>query len=166
VLGFIAAYIIWKNGESDVGASLLYMAVFGAVISYFMQCISFILLRRNMPDIRRPYRSPMGVPGAAIAAVIALCSLGAILYNDEYRPGVYGVLIVYLVALAYFGIAGRNKLVFSPEEEFAMTMGEKGHPEEGGYGHSRMEALEEPHDFSETKDQPSETPPPRDPPGS
>jgi ethanolamine permease len=149
VLGFIAAYIIWKNGESDVGASLLYMAVFGAVISYFMQCVSFILLRRNMPEIKRPYRSPMGVPGAAIAGFIALCSLGAILYNDEYRPGVYGVLIVYLVALAYFGIAGRNKLVFSPEEEFAMTRGEAGHPKEEGYGHTRFEALEEPHVWEE-----------------
>ena len=55
--------------------------------------------------------------------MIALASLGAILYNDEYRPGVYGVLAVYVVALAYFAIAGRHKLVLSPEEEFAMTQG-------------------------------------------
>ena len=60
--------------------------------------------------------------------MIALASLGAILWNDEYRPGVYGVLAVYLVAMTYFGIAGRHKLVFSPEEEFAMTHGEAGTP--------------------------------------
>src|SRR5919107_417460 len=88
VLGWIAAYIIYKNSSSQVGASLLYMAVFGAVISYFMQCASFIMLRRRLPHIERPYRSPVGQWGAAIAGVIALCSLGAILYNDEYRPGV------------------------------------------------------------------------------
>ena len=125
VLGWIAAYIIYKNSESQVGASLLYMAVFGAVISYFMQCVSFILLRRRLPDVERPYRSPVGEWGAAVAAVIALCSLGAILYNADYRPGVYGVAIVYLVALAYFAAAGRHRLVFSPEEEFAMTAGQQ-----------------------------------------
>jgi ethanolamine permease len=121
VLGWIAAYVIYKNSDSQVGASLLYMAVFGAVISYLMQCVAFIMLRRRFPGMERPYRSPVGVPGAAVAAVIALCALGAILYNEDYRPGVYGVLIVYLVALAYFGAAGRHRLVYSPEEEAAVT---------------------------------------------
>ena len=139
VLGWIAAYIIYKNSSSQVGASLLYMAVFGAVISYFMQCASFILLRRGMPDIDRPYRSPVGQWGAALAAVIALCALGAILYNADYRPGVYGVAVVYLVALAYFAAAGRHRLVFSPEEEFAMTLGQHGHPETEGYGRTTVE---------------------------
>src|SRR5215210_8350087 len=138
VLGWIAAYIIYKNTDSELVASLLYMAVFGAVISYFMQCLSFILLRRRLPDIARPYRSPVGEWGAAVAGFIALCSLGAILYNSDYRPGVYGVAIVYLVALAYFGAAGRHRLVFSPEEEFAMTLGGHGHPEVEGYGHTRV----------------------------
>ena len=154
ILGWIAAYIIYKNSSSQVGASLLYMAVFGAVISYFMQCVSFILLRRRLPNIERPYRSPVGQWGAAVAGVIAFCSLGAILYNDEYRPGVYGVAIVYLVALAYFAIAGRHRLVLSPEEEFAMTLGEHGHPEAEGYGRTSLGDYPEP---------PEETAPPETP---
>ena len=159
VLGWIAAYIIYKNTDTQVGASLLYMAVFGAVISYFMQCVSFILLRRRFPHILRPYRSPAGEWGAAIAAVIALCALGAILYNDDYRPGVYGVAIVYLVALAYFAAAGRHRLVLSPEEEFAMTRGEHGHPEVEGYGRTRLEGV------AETREEPAAPTAPT-PPGS
>ena len=142
------------------------MAVFGAVISYCMQCVSFVLLRRNMPGIKRPFRSPVGIPGAIVAGVIALASLGAILYNDEYRPGVYGVLAVYVVALAYFAIAGRHKLVLSPEEEFAMTRGEAGHPEEEGYGHTRFEGYEEAHEFEEKTPAGGGGQPPGDPPGS
>jgi ethanolamine permease len=138
VLGWIAAYIIY-NSDTQVGASLLYMAVFGAVISYFMQCLSFIMLRRRLPHIERPYRSPVGEWGAAVAGVIALCSLGAILYNADYRPGVYGVAVVYVIALAYFAATGRHRLVFSPEEEFAMTLGEHGHPEAEGYGRTSVE---------------------------
>ncbi|HEX4984161.1 MAG TPA: ethanolamine permease [Ilumatobacteraceae bacterium] len=122
----------WLGG--NVGGALLYMAVFGAVISYATQCLSFIILRRRMPHIERPYRSPLGQWGAAIAAVIALVSLVAMFWNDDYRPGVYGVAIFYLVALAYFSIAGRHRLVLSPEEEFAVTRGAHGHPEKEGYG--------------------------------
>ena len=72
---------------TNVGASLLTMAVFGAVISYFMQMLSFIMLRRKLPDIERPYRSPVGPWGAAIAGIIALVSLVSLYLDDSYRPG-------------------------------------------------------------------------------
>jgi ethanolamine permease len=135
IIGWVAAYIIYESGAgSTVGGALLNMAVFGAVISYFMQCVSFVLLRRNYPDIERPYRSPLGEWGALVAGAIALVSLGAIFWNDDYRPGVYGVAIFYVVAVAYFAVAGRHRLVRSPEEEFALTRGERGHPELKDYG--------------------------------
>lgn len=123
VIGWIAAYILYEWGTGTVGAALLSMAVFGAVISYFLQSVSFILLRRNLPDIDRPYRSPVGEWGAIVAAVIALISLVALFWNDDYRPGVYGVAVFYVVAIAYFAAMGRHRLVLSPEEEFAMSHG-------------------------------------------
>ena len=129
----------WLGGS--VGGALLYMAVFGAVISYAMQCFSFILLRRKFPDVERPYRSPVGEWGAGIAALVALVALVAMFWNDDYRAGVYGVAIFYLVALAYFGLIGRNRLVLSPEEEFALTRGVHGHPETEGYGKTRVEDI-------------------------
>ena len=127
----------WLGG--NLGAALLTMAVFGAVISYFMQTLSFILLRRRLPHIERPYRSPVGEWGAFIAATIALLSLISLFWNADYRPGVVGVAIFYAIALAYFALAGRHKLVLSPEEEFATTRGEHGHPETEGYGTTRVE---------------------------
>ena len=54
----------------------------------------------------------------------------AIFLNDAYRPGVYGVAIYYILGVLYFAIAGRNRLVLSPEEEFALTKGEAGVPQE------------------------------------
>jgi ethanolamine permease len=144
ILGWIAAYVIYEKGSSEVGASLLYMAVFGAVISYFMQCLSFIQLRRKLPNIERPFTSPLGIPGAAVAGAIALVSLGAILYNADYRPGVYGTALFYVIAVAYFAVAGRHRLVLSPEEEFAMTGGQHGHPEREGYGTTHLAGGVEP----------------------
>src|SRR5688572_23707334 len=127
IIGWVAAYIIYESGTgSTVGGALLNMAVFGAVISYFMQCLSFVKLRRKLPDIERPYRSPVGEWGALVAGAIALVCLGAIFWNDDYRAGVYGVAVFYLVAVAYFAIAGRHRLVLSPEEEFALSHGASG----------------------------------------
>jgi ethanolamine permease len=134
VVGLALAFLLDSQYSGTAGAALLSMAVFGAVISYFMQTLAFIRLRRNMPNIQRPYRSPVGIFGAAVAGLIALISLVALFLNDAYLPGVYGVAIWFALGLLYFALSGRNKLVLSPEEEFAMTRGEHGHPETEGYG--------------------------------
>jgi ethanolamine permease len=141
VIGYILSLVIYFAGQSEnalagkiVGA-LLYMAVFGAVISYFMQCLAFIVLRRKLPDIERPYRSPVGVWGAAIAGAIALIALVSLFLNEDYRPGVYGTLVYFVIGIIYFAVRGRHKLVLSPEEEFAMSHGKRGaNLQEEGYG--------------------------------
>jgi ethanolamine permease len=105
---------------SYVGAALLNLAVFGAVISYAMQGLSFYILRRDFPDIERPYRSPLGNFGALTCTVIAVICLIAMFLNEAYRPGLYGALVWYALGVLYFALIGRHKLVLSPEEEFAM----------------------------------------------
>ncbi len=147
IVGFIVVWLQWYvgrrggNGSAQVVAAVLNMAVFAAVISYTLQCISFILLRRNLPNIDRPYRSPWGEAGAGIAGIIAIVSLASIFLNEAYRPGVYGVAIYYVLGVLYFAIAGRHRLVLSPEEEFALTKGEHGHPESEGYGTTHVEEV-------------------------
>jgi ethanolamine permease len=140
VVGLILAILVYELGlagglvAGQIVGALLYMAVFGAVISYAMQCLSFILLRRRLPNIARPYRSPVGQWGAGIAGVIAVISLISLYANEAYRPGVVGTLVYFAVGVLYFALVGRHRLVLSPEEEFALTLGEHGHPETEGYG--------------------------------
>src|SRR5712692_1906399 len=76
VLGFAVALTIQLAGPaSPVGGVLLNMAVFGAVLAYVLQMLSFILLRLRLPNIERPYRSPLGIAGAVGAIVIAAVTL-------------------------------------------------------------------------------------------
>ena len=145
VVGYALAYLIYKFGYDDagattgLGAALLTMAVFGAVISYAMQCLSFIMLRRNLPNIERPFRSPLGSGGAAVAGVIAVVALISLFLIRDYRFGVIGTAIWFLLGLIYFAISGRNRLVLSPEEEFALTRGEQGVPGQEGFVSSQAE---------------------------
>jgi ethanolamine permease len=128
VVGFavmLVVFFAWgaEAGGAFIGATLLNMAVFGAMLSYFLQAVSFIMLRRNMPDIERPYVSPLGIPGAVATIVIALVTIVFQLLDPVYRQGVIGVAIWFAVGIAYFAAIGRNKLVLSPEEEFALSRG-------------------------------------------
>ena len=79
------------------------------------------------------------MPGAVIAGLLAATSLVAIFLNAAYRPGVYGVAIYFVFGVLYFAIAGRNRLVLSPEEEFALTQGESGVPAQEGFATSSAE---------------------------
>ncbi len=145
IVGYIVVWLVWylgrKGGDAagQIVAAVLNMAVFAAVISYTMQAISFVLLRRKLPNIDRPYMSPWGEAGAMIAGIIAVISLASVFLNEAYRPGVYGVAVYYVLGVIYFAIAGRHRLVLSPEEEFALTKGERGVPDQAGYTSSQAE---------------------------
>jgi len=166
VVGYVVSYVVYLLQQKELGtqivAALLNMAVFAAVISYILQMTSFVILRRNMPNIDRPYRSKWGVPGAVIAGTLAAISLVAIFLNEAYRPGLYGVAAYYVLGVLYFAIAGRHRLVLSPEEEFALTLGERGVPGQEGYSTSKEEQESILRAGSEAPAQPSgppETPP-------
>ena len=120
VLGYLAALTIYVAGQkSSVGAALLNMAVFGAVIAYVFQMVSFIRLRILFPQISRPYRSPLGIGGAVVAIVIAATTLLTLFLNHDYRPGVIGATIWFLLGIGYFALHARKRLVLAPEEKFA-----------------------------------------------
>jgi ethanolamine permease len=125
LVGLAVMVVVWlaMGGEaagSFIGGVLLNMAVFGAMFSYLLQGLTFIQLRRRFPNIERPYRSPVGVVGAALTVIIALVTIGFQLADPLYRTGVIGVAIWYALAILYFAAYGRKTLVLSPEEEFAV----------------------------------------------
>jgi ethanolamine permease len=125
LLGLAVMLVVWFNtgreaAQSFIGGVLLNMAVYGAMFSYLLQGLSFIQLRRHFPNIDRPYRSPFGIIGAAITVIIALVTIGFQLTDPVYGTGVIGVAIWYSLSILYFAIYGRNSLVLSPEEEFAV----------------------------------------------
>jgi ethanolamine permease len=129
VLGYVVALLIHFSdrifGAVPVGAVLLNMAVFGAVIAYIMQMISFSLLRTRLPHIERPYRSPLGHLGSWTAAAVAAVTLVFLFLNPDYALGVYGCAVWFAAGLLYFAVYGRKTLVFSPEEEFAIRERER-----------------------------------------
>lgn len=122
-LGFGAAVAIRISGPTGpVGAILLNMAVFGAVLAYILQMASFILLRRNAPRLTRPFASPLGTPGAVTAALLAMITMVTLFLNPDYRIGVVGAAVWFVLGVAYFALYARHRLILAPEEEFALNL--------------------------------------------
>src|SRR5205085_9613965 len=84
-LGFVVALGIHLAPQgSPVGGILLNMAVFGAVLAYILQMLSVIVLRVRFPKMERPFVSPAGIAGAAIALLVAGTTLIALFLNSDY----------------------------------------------------------------------------------
>jgi ethanolamine permease len=120
VIGYAA--LLWAQyGGESAGAVVLNIAVWGAVIAYFLQMVSYILLKRNLPNLNRPYKSPVGVAGALVAALLALLIFVGQALNPALTTAIQAIAIVYVIGLVGFGLFGRKKLVLSPEEQAAIS---------------------------------------------
>lgn len=128
LIGLAATFVIHytsKNEGSSVGAALLNMAVFGAVISYCLQMAAYLILKYKAPDIERPYKSPFGAFGAWIALLISAVTLIALFREISYRSAVIGAAVWFILGVIYFAVHGRKGLILAPEEEFAINRGMK-----------------------------------------
>ena len=129
IIGFVALVVLDVLAELNQGAGalagaiVLNIAVWGAVVAYFLQLVSYIILRKKHPHLNRPYRSPWGVPGAVTAAIIAALIFVGFLLNPTYLPAIVAIVIVYAIILIGFAFHYRHLLVLSPEEEYAITDG-------------------------------------------
>src|SRR5207244_5417766 len=93
-LGFAVALAIHLTPQgSPVGAVLLNMAVFGAVIAYMLQMVSFLVLRVRFPQMERPYRSPLGMAGAAVALAIGGLTVFPLVRSPGSNTGVIGAAV-------------------------------------------------------------------------
>jgi ethanolamine permease len=139
VIGFISLVVldvltaVNEGAGAVAGAIVLNIAVWGAVLAYLLQMISFVILRRKFPNAQRPYRSPWGIPGAIAAAVIAALIFVGFLLNPTFLPAIIAIGVVYAIILIGFALFFRHRLVLSPEEEYALSGGQHGDPQTEGY---------------------------------
>ncbi|WP_416864995.1 MAG: ethanolamine permease [Imperialibacter sp.] len=82
----ILALLTGKTGE------IITIACFGALTLYILSMITFFVLRKNEPDLKRPFRVPLYPLFPATALVIATIAFVAITW---YNP---------MLALVYFGL--------------------------------------------------------------
>ena len=140
VIGYLILLLVVQilPGIDEAAAStatgvILFIAVFGAVVSYMLQMLSFVILRRKFPNAKRPWKSPTGVWGAVVAFIVAFGAFLGIVLNVAFQTAVITFVIAFAVGILLFALFGRHRLVLSPEEEYALSGGEHGDPQAEGY---------------------------------
>lgn len=132
VMALILLFALWFTvGKSDMalmGGFIVSMLVFAGMVSYILQSVAFLRLRKLHPNIARPFRSPLGNFGALATIVICVVTLAYQFLDPVYQKAAIAALVWYAVGMIYFAVARRNNLVLSPEEEFAMSGGKSGRP--------------------------------------
>jgi amino acid transporter len=102
-------------------------SAFGTVVAYFMVALSFLMLRKNEPDLVRPYK----VKGGPVIGVLAICVAGFFLYL--YLPVGPGALLPVewvlvlgwvLLGVVFFIVARIKYRDVTPEETEYLLFGE------------------------------------------
>jgi ethanolamine permease len=126
VVGYGVLLVLhFADADGGFGGVILNMAVFGAVIAYAMQMVSYLVLKKRFANMARPYVSPLGSAGAWVALLISLGALAALFANPDFRPGVIGTALWFVAGLGYFAFYARKRMVRSPEEAFALEQREE-----------------------------------------
>jgi len=114
-------YLAQRWLQKSAGWVLLSALGVGAVISYALVMLSYVKLAISQPQLPRPYKSPLGVPGAVLGTILALISLLATMAIPGNRPGVIGTAVFMVVMVIFFFAYSRNKLVAQAPEEAALV---------------------------------------------
>lgn len=125
IVGYATIRVVdaFNDGEVATGDLLMQIAVFAALISYVAMMASHLVLRRNAPELPRPYRTP-GYPFTPLAALVLslLAMTSSLFYGEGALVVVVGTAVMMGVGLVYFGVYSRHRLVASaPEEEASLV---------------------------------------------
>ena len=64
---------------------------------------------------------------------LAVAAFVGILANSTFSLAVITFVIIFVIGVGLFALFGRNRLVLSPEEEYALSGGLHGDPQLEGY---------------------------------
>lgn len=116
LVGIAAIYsdnLVTIAGQS-LTASIVVMAVFGALVMYGMSMAALFKLRRSEPDLARPYRAPLYPVFPAFAlAMAAICFVALVIFNPVIFLVFAGIMIVATLA-ALLAHRGRGQPVPQP----------------------------------------------------
>jgi ethanolamine permease len=84
-----------KIGGQTLTANIVTMSVFGAIVMYIISMASLFKLRRDMPDMERPFTAPFYpyFPGFALVASV-VCLIAMVYYNPLVAVIFAGLLLL------------------------------------------------------------------------
>lgn len=99
------SFVAIINGTT---AQIIVLSVLGAVVMYIMSMLSLFILRKNEPDLERPFLSPFYPVFPAIALVLSATCLFSIIYFNKDISLIFFALMA--IVLVVFILLGKHKM--------------------------------------------------------
>jgi ethanolamine permease len=116
---YLIALIIFLSPGQPVAIFLLNASVMYALLSYIGSFIAFIGLRSKLPDLKRPFKSPLGIPGAVIGIIICLLAIvSCCIFTDVFRTVFWFIVAQTALTIPYYILYGRHAIRLTPERLF------------------------------------------------
>ncbi len=96
-----------KIGGQTLTANIVTMSVFGAIVMYIISMASLFKLRRDMPNMERPYKAPFYPVFPAFALGSAVICLIAMIYYNPLVAVIFAGLL--LVGYVYFVLTAHQR---------------------------------------------------------
>jgi ethanolamine permease len=87
-------------GGQTLTANLITMSVFGAIVMYIISMLSLFALRKNEPNLARPFPAMFYPAFPFIALVLAAISLVTMIYYNLLLAEIFAVLMA--IAFGYY----------------------------------------------------------------
>ena len=85
---------------------MINIAVIGATLSYALQSISYILLKRDYADLHRPYRAPGGRIAACITLALSVMAFASCFAHDLTAAVI--ALTLLGTGITYYALLGKR----------------------------------------------------------
>jgi len=89
------------------------------MLSYLSRAAAFLALRRDYPQLPRPFTSPMGRFGGWLTIAICVLTLVCQIQDSLFLQGSFWVLVWLAFAIAYYALFARHRLILTPDEDAA-----------------------------------------------
>ncbi|KAL7747256.1 hypothetical protein RI367_007309 [Sorochytrium milnesiophthora] len=111
---------ILANSGVNVNNAQLQVTTWLLCVSYCSELVVFVRLRYKMPQLPRPWRSPVGVPGAVVGVLITFLGIFGPFATDAVTTGwIFGTYLTFmLLFVVYYHWYAKKRLRDSPEKEF------------------------------------------------
>lgn len=113
VVGLIN-FILIATGSIDYIASV---SLISLAVCYMIGCLAFLGMRKNYPDLKRPYKAPLGKLGC----VVTIVSYTAIIIFADRTALITAIVISVICLASYFAFNSRRRhLDISLEDEIGV----------------------------------------------
>jgi len=97
----------FKFADQSLTANLITMAVFGAIVMYIVSMMSLFALRKNEPNLDRPFKAIAYPLFPGIALVLAVISLITMIYYNQQVSLLFFVLMA--LGFVYFSMTQHHR---------------------------------------------------------